>query len=85
MLYADDAVVFAKSPEVLQSILYDIESYCAIWGLKINTKRTKAIIFEKGRHTNFDSYLNSTKLEMVTSFKYFGVHVFKKWKLAQNA
>ena len=25
ILYADDAVVFAKSPEVLQSILYDIE------------------------------------------------------------
>ena len=34
MLYADDAVVFAKSPEVLQSILYDIESYCTIWDLK---------------------------------------------------
>ena len=27
MLYADDAVVFAKSPIVLQSILSDIESY----------------------------------------------------------
>ena len=25
ILYADDVVVFAKSPEVLQSILYDIE------------------------------------------------------------
>ena len=25
MLYADDAVVFAKTPEVLQSILADIE------------------------------------------------------------
>ena len=34
MLYADDAVVFAKSPETLQSILYDIESYCTLWDLK---------------------------------------------------
>ena len=33
LLYADDAVVFAKSPEVLQSILNDIESYCTLWGL----------------------------------------------------
>ena len=37
MLYADDAVVFAKSPESLQSILNDIELYCNTWGLKINT------------------------------------------------
>ena len=51
MLYADDAVVFEKSPIVLQSILYDIESYCTLWGLKINAAKTKAMIFEKGRHT----------------------------------
>ena len=49
LLYADDAVVFARSPEVLQSILNDIESYCTTWGLKINTVKTKAMIFEKGR------------------------------------
>ena len=45
MSYADDAVVFAKSPEALLSILHDIESYCTLWDLKINTKKTKAIIF----------------------------------------
>ena len=77
MLYADDAVVFAKSPEVLQSILADIESYCNIWGLKINTAKTKAMIFEKGRHSHFDFYLNNVRLEVVTSFKYLGIHFFK--------
>ena len=49
---SDDAVVFAKSPEVSQSILHDIESYCTLWGLKINTRKTKAMLFEKGRHTH---------------------------------
>lgn len=77
MLYADDAVVFAKSPEALQSILFDIETYCTIWDLTINTKKTKAMIFEKGRHTSYDFYLNNIKLEMVTSFKYLGIHFFK--------
>ena len=77
LLYCDDAVVFAKSPEVLQSMLYDIETYCTQWGLKINTKKTKAMIFEKGRHSHFDFYLNNTKLELVTSFKYLGIHFFK--------
>ena len=70
LLYADDAVVFAKSPEVLQLILNDIESYSTLWGLKINTRKTKAMIFEKGRHTHFDFYLNNVKLELVNSFKY---------------
>ena len=86
MLYADDAVVFAKSPEVLQSILYDIESYCTLWGLKINTAKTKAMIFEKGRHTHFDFYLNNVKLEIVTSFKYLGIHFFKNgnWHRTQK-
>ena len=86
MLYADDAVVYAKSPEVLQSILYDIESYCTLWGLKINTAKTKAMIFEKGRHTYFDFYLNIVKLEIVTSFKYLGIHFFKhgNWHRTQK-
>ena len=58
-------------------MLYDIETYCTQWGLKINTKKTKAMIFEKGRHSHFDFYINNTKLELVTSFKYLGIHFFK--------
>lgn len=76
LLYADDAVLFARSPEALQSILTDLERYCRIWGLKINTSKTKTMIFEKGRHTTFDFYLNNTKLEVVSSFKYLGMHFF---------
>ena len=41
LLYADDAVVFARSPEVLQSILNDLERYCTSWGLKINIAKPK--------------------------------------------
>ena len=86
LLYADDAVVFAKSPEVLQCILHDIESYCTRWGLKINTSKTKAMIFEKGRHSHFDFYLNNSKLELVDSFKYLGIHFFKNgnWHRTQK-
>ena len=77
LLYADDQVVFGKSPESVQTILIDIENYCNTWGLKINTSKTKAMIFEKGRHTTYDFYLNNTKLEVVNSFKYLGVYFFK--------
>ena len=47
LLYADDTVVFAKSHEALQSILNDLELYCATLGLNINISKTKVMIFEK--------------------------------------
>ncbi|MES9880358.1 MAG: reverse transcriptase family protein [Sedimenticola sp.] len=77
ILYADDQVLFANNPESLQSMLRDVEQYCHTWGLKINTSKTKTMIFEKGRHTKFDFSLNNTILETVTSFKYLGIHLFK--------
>ena len=87
MLYADDAVVFAKSPESLQSILNDIELYCNTWGLKINTAKTKAMIFETSRHaTQYVFYINNAKLEVVKSFKYLGIYFFKNgnWHRTQK-
>ena len=75
--YADDQVVFATSPESLQSLLNDIENYCNLWGLKINTQKTKAMIFEKGRQTHQDFYLNHTLIETVESFKYLCITFFK--------
>ena len=69
ILYADDQVVFATSPETLQSLLNDIERYCTVCGMKINTSKTKAMIFEKGRHAYFDFYIYGQTIEVVDSFK----------------
>ena len=86
LLYADDQVVFAKSPESLQRMLLDIENYCNTWFLKINTSKTKVMLFEKSRHTSYDFYLNNIKLEVVTTFKYLGVYFFKNgnWHRTQK-
>ena len=86
LLYADDQVVFAKSPESLQRMLTDIENYCNTLGLKINTSKTKIMIFEKGRHTSYDFHLNNVKLEIVSTFKYLGVYFFKNgnWNKTQK-
>ena len=86
LLYADDAVVFATSPDALQSLLYDIETYCITWGLKINTAKTKIMIFERGRHTKYNFTLNNTTIEVVDSFKYLGIIFFKNgnWNRTQK-
>ena len=74
MLFINDNI---QNINVGLAILADIESYCNIRGLKINTAKTKAMIFEKGRHTHFNFYLNNVRLEVVTSFKYLCIHFFK--------
>ena len=35
------------------------------------------MIFENGRHTTYDFYLNNKKFELVTSFKYLGIHFLR--------
>lgn len=86
ILYADDQVVFATSPQTLQSLLTDIENYCRIWGLKINTSKTKAMIFEKGKRTHYDFSINNNILDLVDSFKYLGITLFKNgnWYRSQK-
>ena len=55
-------------------------------GTKINVKKTKAMVFEKGRYTSYDFYINNTKLDLVSSFKYLGMHFFKNgnWYRAEK-
>ena len=86
LLFADDAVLFAQDPESLQSMLYDIENYSNIWGLRLNTNKTKIMIFENGRHTNYDFFIYNSRIEIVNAFKYLGVYFYKNgnWNRTQK-
>lgn len=86
VLYADDQVLFSTSPTSLQSMLNDVEIYCNTFGLKINTNKTKVMIFERGRHTTHNFYLYNQQIEIVSSFKYLGIYFFKNgnWHRTQK-
>ena len=85
ILYADDQVLFSTSPDSLQSMLADIEAYCDRGGLKMNTNKTKVLIFEKGsRYTDRSFYLYNSKLEIVTQFKYLGINFYKNGRWNQT-
>ena len=44
------------------------------------------MLFERGRRTSHDTYINGHKIKIVKSFKYLGVHLFKNnnWKRTQQ-
>lgn len=86
LLFADDAALFAHEPEALQSMLNDLSDYCHTWGLKVNTSKTKVMIFEAGRHTTYNFMYNNIILENVKTFKYLGINLFKNghWQRTQK-
>ena len=75
LLYADDIVFFANTPEELQLGLDLLADYCKRWKLTINVSKTKVLIFRNGGPLPMDISFkyNGTPLEIVSSFKYLGI------------
>lgn len=74
LMYADDTIIMSNSAEGLQRALDNLQSYCDIWGLNVNSSKTKITIFgNKKTRGNINFNFNKEKLETVDSFKYLGV------------
>ena len=86
IFFADDACLFSLKLDTLQSMLNDLSDYCHTWALKINTNKTKIMVFEKGHSVKPKLYLNDEELEVVDSFKYLGVVLYKNgnWHRTQQ-
>ena len=48
LLYAEDLVLISESKEGLQRQIDTLKNYCDQWKLKINVKKTKSMIFNRG-------------------------------------
>ena len=74
LLYADDTIILAESPEDLQKALNAVKDYCDRWHLTVNASKTKVVIFSRGKVRKKPSfyYANET-LEIVDDFVYLGV------------
>ncbi len=53
-LYADDTVLFAESEEVLQRIVDELDRICKRRKLKVNTSKSKVMVFERAREQTID-------------------------------
>lgn len=74
LLFADDMVILAKSPNELQNSLNLLYQYCQNWGLRVNTEKSKIMVFRKrGRLLENERWTyNGNELEVVDNFTYLG-------------
>ena len=74
LLYADDTLVLAESPEQLQLALNEVGTYCNTWGLSINQTKTKVVIFSRGKvRTNFHFKIGNFDIGTTSDYCYLGV------------
>lgn len=74
LLYADDTVLMSESISDLQCQLDNFSIYCKMWKLTVNIKKTKIMVFSKGKVPNNVSFhIDGIDLEIVKEIKYLGV------------
>ena len=73
-MYADVTAILRETPEGLQATLDTLCEYCNKWGLKMNTTKTKVMVFRKrGRLRQHEQWsYNDENLEIVDTLKYLG-------------
>ena len=78
LLYADDTVLAAETPEDLQNQLNILHDYCLARKLKVNIDKTKIVCFTNGRlPQNLQFTYSNSEIEIVKEFNYLGLLLTK--------
>ena len=74
LLFADDLAIFSLSQKGLQEKIDILEKYCKKWGLEINIKKTKIIVFNKqgANMKKFKFYYDGREIETARQYTYLG-------------
>ncbi|EFN53994.1 hypothetical protein CHLNCDRAFT_135985 [Chlorella variabilis] len=87
LFYADDQALLATTPAGLRFQLGYLESYCAAWGLTVNTKKTQVVVYTTGRAAATEERFRygGNEVETVPTFRYLGVHLHCRQAFASAA
>ncbi|XP_055910691.1 uncharacterized protein LOC129945055 [Eupeodes corollae] len=80
LMFADDIVILAYSPESLQLMINRLCDYCKIWNLTVNLEKSKVMTFRKGGGRNRNSekwWYNGETIEVVNEYRYLGILMTK--------
>ena len=74
LLYADDLILISETSTGLQNCLDKLSKYCKKWGLEINMKKTKVVVFNNtGRISTEKFTFDSIPIENEKKYNYLGV------------
>ena len=80
LMYADDTILMAESPENLQKMMDTLNEWTDEYGLTVNVDKPKVVIFRS-------SWIyNNEEIEIVGSFSYLGLlmHFNRKFNITQK-
>ena len=87
LLYADDIVLIAESPEGLQDFINVLFDFCQQSKMEVNVGKTKIMIFERRsslQSQNLKFYFGEFELEKVEQYKYLGSIFSKSLNFQEN-
>ena len=88
LLYADDIAICADTVGRLQAQINCLERFCKMWGMKINLKKSKVMVFRNGGIIRKDEkwYYEEKQIEAVPYYKYLGLIISTRmnWSIAKR-
>ena len=79
LMYADDLILLATSPEELQKSLDGLSEYCEKWKMQVNIKKTKCMTFSKGSNIKQETFkINNKIVDNTREYKYLGININAK-------
>ena len=87
LLYADDIVLIAPTPEKLQAMLDVVTSWCRKWGMDINAKKTQILHVRNHQRprSNFEFRCGENALSYTESYKYLGFFIHEHLSNSHHA
>ena len=74
LMYADDVILLYETSEGLQNCLDKLHKYCEVWGLQVNIKKTKSMIFNNTGRLDLIRFTNNKNIvDNVRKYSYLGV------------
>jgi hypothetical protein len=75
LLFVDDLILLASTPEGLQRQIDALASFCDLRQLTVNLGKTKVMIFNASKHplTDLHFYFRGEEIEINTTYTYLGV------------